>query len=571
MTSLSMIGDTLSSLEPQHASMLPENSIDLDGNQDMAKPAAKIAPFPHSEPVSQNSRDIVKGHFSNELVFGVVGFAGSGSSTIAVQMKALLESEQLRGGSFVVCVIKTRSLLRTWAENNRIEFDNNIDEESIDSVVALQNLGNRLREHHEDAAAAARLLIEEIRKERAAATNTNYPTPHPVMPDGTRRAYILDSIKHPAEVELLRKVYGNSFALIGVVCDEEIKQKRLHSKFTGSGIKQIDAFMKDDFKSIHPFGQRVGKTFYLADFYVDNSVERTAEHPDKNWEVSEVLSRLIKIVTHTEIVRPDAHETAMYFADCARLSSACLSRQVGAALVDANGSLVATGTNETPRAGGGVYGESFLPEKDDYRCAFHPKPGRKHCHNNEQQQQIIDEVLKKFIDSFPGLQDKREEIKDILQSSRIGGLVEFSRAIHAEMDALLSAARQGVSPKGARLFVTTFPCHYCARHIVTAGVDEVQFIEPYPKSKALELHDDAITTRRLEWTPPSAGGNQVLFTPFTGVAPQLYRRAFMKDRDLKDDATGTKRIGEPDWGSPWETTKLSYPELELAIMPIQEP
>ena len=70
------------------------------------------------------------------------------------------------------------------------------------------------------------------------------------------------------------------------------------------------------------------------------------------------------------------------------------------------------------------------------------------------------------------------------------------------MDALLSAGREGVSTVGTRLFVTTFPCHYCARHIVGAGVYEVQYIEPYPKSLALELHNDAIETNPFKWQPP---------------------------------------------------------------------
>ena len=41
------------------------------------------------------------------------------------------------------------------------------------------------------------------------------------------------------------------------------------------------------------------------------------------------------------------------------MRSACLSRQVGCALMDSAGTLIATGTNEAPRAGGGVYGETF--------------------------------------------------------------------------------------------------------------------------------------------------------------------------------------------------------------------
>ena len=119
------------------------------------------------------------------------------------------------------------------------------------------------------------------------------------------------------------------------------------------------------------------------------------------------------------------------------------------------------------------------------------------------------------------------------------------------------------------MFVTTFPCHYCARHIVTAGLDEVQYIEPYPKSRALSLHKDSIIARLAEWRPPSSGekgATKVLFRPFTGVAPRLYARAFLKDRELKDKNTGQYEVGEPEWGGPWDVGKLSYIQLEEALV-----
>lgn len=133
------------------------------------------------------------------------------------------------------------------------------------------------------------------------------------------------------------------------------------------------------------------------------------------------------------------------------------------------------------------------------------------------------------------------------------------------MDAVISAARKGISPVGARIFVTTYPCHYCARHLVTAGIDEVQFIEPYPKSQATKLHWDSITIDPTRWKPPSQGGQKVLFRPFTGVAPQLYRKAFLKDRDLKNDQSGVMYIGSPNWGSPWHRRRVSYVQLEADL------
>jgi tRNA(Arg) A34 adenosine deaminase TadA len=140
------------------------------------------------------------------------------------------------------------------------------------------------------------------------------------------------------------------------------------------------------------------------------------------------------------------------------------------------------------------------------------------------------------------------------------------------MDALLSATRRGVPTIGTRMFVTTFPCHYCARHLVAAGVDEVQYIEPYPKSQALELHKDSIQIEATGWTPPSqkntkqqASKPKVWFHPFSGVAPRMYHRAFIKDRDLKDDLTGEVKFGSPAWGTQWDVRRISYVQLEAEL------
>jgi hypothetical protein len=146
------------------------------------------------------------------------------------------------------------------------------------------------------------------------------------------------------------------------------------------------------------------------------------------------------------------------------------------------------------------------------------------------------------------------------------------------MDALHSAGREGVSTIGTRLFVTTFPCHYCARHIVSAGVYEVQFIEPYPKSLALNLHQDAIAVKERGWAPPERlsmaddrrqerppATGKVLFKPFVGVAPRLYLRAFEKTRSLKDKETGEMKFDPPAWGDEWAPYVAAYPELEAAL------
>jgi len=106
-------------------------------------------------------------------------------------------------------------------------------------------------------------------------------------------------------------------------------------------------------------------------------------------------------------------------------------------------------------------------------------------------------------------------------------ITEYGRAVHAEMDALLTCARSGVSPAGGILFTTTFPCHNCTRHIIAAGIQRVIYIEPYAKSRAEELHEDAMV---VEEKALDDDGNRfrrkVPFTPFVGVGPRRYLDLF---------------------------------------------
>ena len=99
--------------------------------------------------------------------------------------------------------------------------------------------------------------------------------------------------------------------------------------------------------------------------------------------------------------------------------------------------------------------------------------------------------MKKFSDdSNPS--ELLKEGKEVLKDTGILDITEYGRAVHAEMEALLSCGRSGVSTRQCTLYTTTFPCHNCAKHIVASGISRVVFVEPYPKSLANDLHSDAI-------------------------------------------------------------------------------
>lgn len=558
----------------------------------------------------KDSRTVLKEKSAHELFFAVVGPVGAGSSHVARQLERKLLSTQFNGKHFTCKILKASNAIREWGIAHN-EYDHALPS-PIDEKERMQGLGDKMRE--KDNAEIAVSLAKEIAKTRAEMQGKPFNDGQPVDPDGEPRAYIIDSLKHPAEVNLLRRLYGDAFVLIGVVCSEGVRRERLLNNFFNGRERErpenkekIENFMSRDANdSDHSSGQHVTDAFQEADFFVDNTPHLTA--PDGNWEeviddeLQGKFDRLISAITHKKIVRPFIAETAMHVAHSAKLRSSCLSRQVGAALIDEAGNIIAIGTNEVPKAGGGVYGEDQLRAVVENRCAFCATP---HCSNNLHQNELISDALHALFGK-----DMSEEMKDeklrVLRKTQLGGLLEFSRSVHAEMDALLSAARTGVPAVGTRLFVTTFPCHYCARHIVSAGVYEVQYIEPYPKSRALDLHRDAIETVPENWIPPRkttyfddvdterqerhkavaqgdalgaenpplvglkvgevpAGAGKVLFRPFVGIAPKLYGRVFLKDREYKDKITGEFRMGDAEWGSSWSQHKVSYARLEADL------
>jgi len=532
--------------------------------------AAQPNPLPIVGPKQlpgDGSNELVLGSSSNELFFALVGHAGSGTSWVALALMDLLSDKKIQGQKVDVEIVKARSVIEKWARDNGQPLPTPGTGRRLIDVSSLQDYGDKMRSEERkgrpDHAAIARGLISEIRKRRALKVGATVSGGVAVKPDGKPRAYILDAIRHPDEIELLRHLYGDAFILVGVFCEEQQRIQRMLDKYRPATEKEIRAFMKRDADAAESYGQHVADAFHQSDFFLDNTPPRLLP---KDWVVNDKLSRLVKIISHEDVVRPEGEETAMYHAYSAQMQSACLSRQVGAALVDKHGNVVATGTNEVPRAGGGVYGESFETGAPDFRCAMFSNPDERYCRNTTNQNEIIQELIQDVVELRNLSDDRKKRLAIELRRTRIGSLIEFSRAVHAEMDALFSAARKGTSLVGTRLFVTAFPCHYCAAHIVTAGVDEVQYIEPYPKSRALALHDDAIATEPMnDWKAPSEGGHKVLFRPFSGVSPRLYERAFLKDRELKDKNTGKMKFHPPRWGTPWHLSRASYPELEAEL------
>lgn len=137
--------------------------------------------------------------------------------------------------------------------------------------------------------------------------------------------------------------------------------------------------------------------------------------------------------------RPSWDSYFMQIAQLVASRSTCLRRQVGAVIVK-DKQILSTGYNGSPS-------------------------GLKHC----------GEVgcLREILNTQPG---ERTEI---------------CRAVHAEQNALLQAAKHGVAIEGADMYTSVQPCVLCTKMIINAGIKRVIYASPYPDPMALDMVEES--------------------------------------------------------------------------------
>lgn len=422
------------------------------------------------------------GQFNNsEIVIGIVSPVGSELTRVTKYL-----NERLSRFEYNVKEIRISSLLNSKSikgEYNRIRH--------------LMKLGDDLREKTKNngiLAYGAAKLIAECRDT-----------------ENHKRAYILNSLKHPEEVEVLRKIYGQGFYLFGIHAD---KMRRLDCLTKDKGLTTQEAIelteIDEDEKIAH--GQRTRDTFHLSDFFIN-----VGKNED---QIKNTIQRFLELIFSHPYKNPTFDEFAMFMAFSSSVRSGDLSRQVGA-VISKKQQIISTGANECPSSGGGLYWAEIENETGNVIDKVGGKDyTRSEDSNKAEQKDIIQNVISSIKDINILDEEGIKSIQSILERSRIRDLTEFGRVVHAEMEAILSCSRAGINCENATLYCTTFPCHNCAKHIIAAGIKRVVYVEPYPKSKALEFHSDSILLKTKLDTP--AETNQVVFEPFTGVGARRF-------------------------------------------------
>ena len=80
---------------------------------------------------------------------------------------------------------------------------------------------------------------------------------------------------------------------------------------------------------------------------------------------------------------------------------------------------------------------------------------------------------------------------------------ELCRGIHAEQNAVVQAAKYGISIDGASMYTTTQPCILCGKIMINAGIKEIVFVGQYPDELSRTMLEEAGISLRQVTLPPS--------------------------------------------------------------------
>ncbi|MBP2513169.1 anti-phage dCTP deaminase [Sphingomonas sp. PvP018] len=490
-----------------------------------------------------------------ELVFGIAGPIGIDIDAISASLSDALHTVDYKS-------IPIRLTEEIASVRSDVKLPVRTDYYS--QIKYKMDHTSQLCRDNDDPAWAMRFVVDAIRRKRGQLVGFDLVNEDHEQGDAPfvdvgredkiqqRVAYIIRQIKRPEEVKLLRDIYGKQFVLISAFAAEEdrvalIAEKIKRTLPLATKKSKISAFaealvLKDASEDTDEYGQHLRDAFHLADVFVDGLAVA---------HMRAKIDRFIGALFGLNDITPTKTEYGMYAAKAASLRSADLSRQVGAAIFSSDGELITQGCNEVPKAFGGNYWDTEEPDFRDVKIGSDP--------NDILKKEVLRDILERLesnkllsnkaleLASSGGqlidvLLRKPKENDDVgvgcLNGSLISDLTEFGRVVHAEMNAICDAARLGKPIKGSVLFCTAFPCHNCTKHVLASGISRVFFLEPYPKSRAKELHSNEI-----ELGNPSI--DRVSFHPFLGISPHRYRDIFEKGKRKKDGSAEKWYYGDP--------------------------
>ena len=284
-----------------------------------------------------------------EIIIGLVGALGTEMNRVEEALARALTSVAYSSRS-----VRVSALISSAYQE--LELPQIPDSQT--ELDRLMDIGDQLRQHQNDGAFAAAISVLDIARQRFEDLGQDE------IDAGAEResvATIVRQMKHPDEVDLFRSVYGSRFVLLGAWSPREQRHAAIAQRLRSSTSSQDDSWYdqhalrlmsRDESDGSKKLGQRVRDTFELADAYIAIRSGYPIEHD---------IDRLIQLLFGAPFKTPTRDEQAMFQAFGARLRSSAGGRQVGAVAVDSDGELLASGTNDVPKAGGGQYWSGDSP------------------------------------------------------------------------------------------------------------------------------------------------------------------------------------------------------------------
>lgn len=248
----------------------------------------------------------------------------------------------------------------------------------------------------------------------------------------TEKNYAIDSIRHPAEVEVFRR--RKDFVLMEIIASPENRFERIKKRGREHDPKTYQEFLKyeaEEEQNENYEGQQLLLCSKLADIKIENNSTIEELYQQLKPTIADLLRKQ---------PRPSWDEYFMMIAKVVALRSNCLKRKV-AAIVVKDKRIISTGYNGTPR------GTLNCNEGGCPRC------------------------------------------NHLVES---GSNLEQCLCSHAEENAITQAAYHGILLRDATLYTTYSPCLICSKMIINAGIKEVVYQASYPLSDvALSLMEEA--------------------------------------------------------------------------------
>jgi dCMP deaminase len=232
--------------------------------------------------------------------------------------------------------------------------------------------------------------------------------------------YVIDSIRNPYEVEVLRS--RPDFSLLAVEADETVRFERSRERGRENAARTIEQFREEEARELdsdNPSGQQLNATRQMSDLTITNNGTLDELHRQLDRLLPPLMSRFM---------RPSWDEYFMNIAKVVATRSNCMKRKVAAIIVK-DRRVISTGYNGTPR-GARNCNEGGCP-----RCNGMAASGT-----------ALDECL----------------------------------CSHGEENAITQAAYYGIRLKGASLYTTFAPCLQCTKMIINSGIVEVVYNQEYP-------------------------------------------------------------------------------------------